>query len=237
MASTLTLASSRRWARSASDVLGNVDVNRKLSAGIPDLLLTLTNSHTISELSFHLCPVRIHLIYLPPVLRSDCQALPPPHRLSRFAPTKALSFVPPDGCLTVVEHRFDRSASKPGAAPAVTAADAARLQVQVPFTLRTSLAINHGGAFELSFTPRAGTLEDVAVELYLGSGATGATCGGEWIGNAHPRPARAAQIPFAQPADALLGALKIDQLKLSEMHRPYKGVRGRALGRVEWRVE
>ena len=137
------------------------------------------------------------------------------------------------------------------------------------------------GAFELSFTPRAGALDDVAVELYLGSGATGATCsGGEWMytparrtlrwsiapssaptasgdtrsasapgrtatlrgtfasSDAHPRPARAAQISFALPAGAPLSALKIDQLKLSgETYKPYKGVRGRAMGRVEWRVE
>jgi AP-3 complex subunit mu len=140
------------------------------------------------------------------------------------------------------------------------------------------------GAFELTFTPRAGALEDVAVELYLGSGATGATStnatgGGEWMyvparrtlcwslvssasttsgatrsvsapgrtatlrgtftsSDAHPRPARAAQISFALPAGTLLSALKIDQLKLSaETYKPYKGMRGRALGRVEWRVE
>lgn len=56
--------------------------------------------------------------------------------------------------------------------------------------------------------------------------------------DAHPRPARAAQISFALPAGALLSAMKIDQLKLSgETYKPYKGVRGRALGRVEWRVE
>ncbi|KAI9456976.1 clathrin adaptor mu subunit [Lactarius psammicola] len=241
-----------------SSVVGKIDVNCKLS-GTPDLLLTLTNSHTISEPSFHPCV-----------------------RLNRFAQSKALSFVPPDGRFTLMEYRFDPSASKPGAAPPLTAAAAAQLQVQVPFTLRTSLSItDHGGTFELSFTPRAGALEDVAVELYLGSSATGATCsgGGEWLyvparrtlrwslapsasttsgatrsasaggrtatlrgtfssGNAHPRPARAAQISFALPAGALLSALKIDQLKLSgETYKPYKGVRGRALGRVEWRVE
>lgn len=56
--------------------------------------------------------------------------------------------------------------------------------------------------------------------------------------DAHPRPARAAQVSFAMPPGALLSALKVDQLKLSgETYKPYKGVRGRALGRVEWRVE
>ena len=159
---------------------------------------------------------------------------------------------------------FDRRLTNPPPSPSPTPADT--------------------GDFELSFTPRAGALEDVAVELYLGSGATGAsstgaTGGGEWMyvlarrtlrwslgssasttsgtarsvsapgrtatlrgtfssNDAHPRPARAAQISFALPAGALLSALKIDQLKLSgETYKPYKGMRGRALGRVEWRVE
>jgi AP-3 complex subunit mu len=56
--------------------------------------------------------------------------------------------------------------------------------------------------------------------------------------DAHPRPARAAQISFALPSGTMLSALKVDQLKLSgETYKPYKGVRGRALGRVEWRVQ
>ncbi|KAI9456972.1 Mu homology domain-containing protein [Lactarius psammicola] len=84
-----------------SSVLGRIDVNCKLSAGTPDLLLTLTNSLTISEPSFHPCV-----------------------RLNRFAQSKALSFVPPDGRFTLMEYRLDPSASKPGAAPALTAAAA-----------------------------------------------------------------------------------------------------------------
>jgi AP-3 complex subunit mu len=191
-----------------------------------------------------------------------------------------------------MDYRFEPSASKPGAAPALTAAAAAQLQVQVPFALRAALSVtDHGGlspsilstpnmtkpqplpgAFELTFSPRAAALDDVAVELYLGAGASGATCsavtgGGEWTyvpahrklrwslpptasgrnatlrgtftsTDAHPRPARAAQVSFALPAGAMLSALKVDQLKLSgETYKPYKGVRARALGRVEWRVE
>jgi len=174
-----------------------------------------------------------------------------------------------------MEYRFDPSASKPGAAPALTAAAAAQLQVRVPFTLRASppspttavrpsshpstlnnhLTTNLPGNRRVRavFTPRGGALEDVAVELYLGSGATG---GGEWIyvparrtprwslapststtsgvtssasapgrtatlrgtfsiGDAHPRPACAAQISFTLPAGALLSAPKMDKLKLS----------------------
>ncbi|KAI0253153.1 Mu homology domain-containing protein [Lactifluus subvellereus] len=244
-----------------SSVLGKIGVNCKLS-GTPDILLTLTNVHTITEPSFHPCV-----------------------RLNRFSQSKALSFVPPDGRFTLMEYRFDPSASKPGAAPALTAAAAAQLQVQVPFILRSTLSItDHGGTFELTFIPRASALDDVAVELYLGAGASSATCsqatgGSEWTyvparrtlrwslspaaaqssggrrgasasggattlqgtfvsADAHPRPARAAQVSFALPAGALLSALKVDQLKLSgEAYKPYKGVRGRAFGRVEWRVE
>jgi len=192
-----------------------------------------------------------------------------------------------------MDYRFDPSASKPRAAPALTAAAAAQLQVQVPFALRAALSVtDHGGlsshlsphphqpdqsttlpgAFELTFSPRAAALDDVAVELYLGAGASGATCsavtgGGEWTyvpahrtlrwslpptasgrtatlrgtftsTDAHPRPARAAQVSFALPAGAMLSALTVDQLKVSgETYKPYKGVRARALGRVEWRVE
>jgi hypothetical protein len=60
--------------------------------------------------------------------------------------SKTVSFVPPDGRFTLIEYRFDPSANKPGAAPALTAAAAAQLQVQVPFTLRTTLSVtDHGG--------------------------------------------------------------------------------------------
>lgn len=70
------------------------------------------------------------------------------------------------------------------------------------------------------------------------SGRTATLQGAFTSTDAHPRPARAAQVSFAMPAGASLSGLKVDQLKLSgETYKPYKGVRGRALGRVEWRVE
>jgi AP-3 complex subunit mu len=54
--------------------------------------------------------------------------------------------------------------------------------------------------------------------------------------DSHLRAACAALILFALPAP--LSVLKIDQLKPSaETYKPYKGMRGWALGRVEWRVE
>jgi hypothetical protein len=50
-----------------------------------------------------------------------------------------------------MDYRFDPSAGKPGAAPALTAAAAAQLQVQVPFALRATLSLgDHGGLYHLS---------------------------------------------------------------------------------------
>ncbi|KAN0140288.1 Mu homology domain containing protein [Lactarius tabidus] len=112
-------------------------------AGTPYLLLTLTDSHTITDPSFHPCV-----------------------RLNCFAQSRALS-IPPDGRFTLIEYRLDPSAKKPGAAPALTTtATVAQVQVRVPFTLRARLSISindNGGAFELTFTPRAGALEDADV--------------------------------------------------------------------------
>ncbi|KAH9175083.1 hypothetical protein EDB89DRAFT_2066865 [Lactarius sanguifluus] len=61
------------------------------------------------------------------------------------------SFTPvTDGRFTHIEHLFGSSASIHSAAPALTAAAAAQLHVQVPFPLRASLSItDHGGLFFL----------------------------------------------------------------------------------------
>lgn len=51
----------------------------------------------------------------------------------------------------------------------------------------------------------------------------------------NPRPSRAFRITF-EIAQHSFSSLKVDQLKLSgEMYKPYKGVRGRSTGDVEWR--
>jgi AP-3 complex subunit mu len=79
-------------------------------------------------------------------------------RLNRFAKSKTLSFVPPDGRFTLMDYRFEPSASKPGAAPALTAAAAAQLQVQVPFALRAALSVtDHGGLLSPQFSPHTPT--------------------------------------------------------------------------------
>ncbi|KAJ6538962.1 Mu homology domain-containing protein [Mycena capillaripes] len=53
--------------------------------------------------------------------------------------------------------------------------------------------------------------------------------------NSGARPAHALQIRFAL-SSFTFSALKVDQLKVTgEVYKPYKGVRGRATGNVEWR--
>ncbi|KAH9032154.1 hypothetical protein EDB85DRAFT_1274262 [Lactarius pseudohatsudake] len=177
-----------------------------------------------------------------------------------------------------MEYSFDPSASKPGAAPALTAVAAAQLQVHVPFThwaprfpspftaarsscrspraqarSKTSPSSSisaparrarHPAAASGRTCPRGAGLAPSASAIPSGCTTRSSFASGPGrtvtlrcsfaSGDAHPRPARAAQISFVLPA----GALKIYQLELSgETYTPYKGVRGRALGRVKWRVE
>ncbi|KAI0260936.1 Mu homology domain-containing protein [Gloeopeniophorella convolvens] len=157
---TLRAVVGRGGALVTGSIAGRVESNCKLS-GTPDLLLTLANSHTIADPAFHACV-----------------------RLSRWAQSKTLSFVPPDGRFTLMEYRVDPAAAKPGATTAapLTAAAAAQTQVQVPFTLRADLSVSeHGGTFDLSLAPRR-ALAELALELDLGTGTTSASCtgGGSW---------------------------------------------------------
>jgi len=124
---------------------------------LPVIRNTRSPSHTYQRAYYHraffppLCPVRIRVYNYP--TRTDRITF---DRLNRFTQ----SFVPPDGRFTLIEYRFDPSAKKLGAAPAltgkltgVTAAAAAQLQVQVPFTLRTTLSVTDHGFTVVSPSP------------------------------------------------------------------------------------
>ncbi|KAI0052573.1 clathrin adaptor mu subunit [Auriscalpium vulgare] len=148
-----------------STVLGKIDANSKLS-GTPDLLLTLTNAQAMSNPSFHPCI-----------------------RLNRFSQSKVLSFVPPDGHFTLMEYRYSPASAQapPPTGTPLTAIAQNQSQVQVPFTLKAAMAVSeHGGTFDVSIASRlsARAIEDFVMELYLGEGATGASCtvggGAEW---------------------------------------------------------
>ncbi|CCM04021.1 uncharacterized protein FIBRA_06178 [Fibroporia radiculosa] len=218
-----------------SNVWGRVESNCKLS-GTPDLLLTFNNSHSLTDCSFHPCV-----------------------RLQRWARDKTLSFVPPDGRFNLMEYRF-----------APTSASSMH-QVAVPLALRCVMTLEeHGGSFDLTLTSRLTTrsMENVTVELYLGEGASGASCvashnaswsfemktlslrwelkdvspsgsytlRGSFTSTAViPRLSRAFRVHFEIMKHSF-SALKIDQLKLTgELYKPYKGMRGKSAGNLEWR--
>lgn len=109
-------------------------------------------------------------------------------RLQRWARDKTLSFVPPDGRFKLMEYRY------------VPASASNMHQVAVPIALRNTIQIQeHGGkfndelavtngadfilmapsgTFDLTLSSRLTTraIESVIVELFLGEGASGASC-------------------------------------------------------------
>ncbi|KAH9894152.1 clathrin adaptor mu subunit [Cubamyces lactineus] len=97
---------------------------------------------------------------------NDC-SFHPCVRLQRWSRDKVLSFVPPDGKFKLMEYRY-----APVSASSLN-------QVSVPFILRPTVKVDdHGGSIEAVLSSRltTRTMENVFVELYLGEGATGASC-------------------------------------------------------------
>jgi len=72
----------------SSAVYGTIEVNSRLS-GMPDISLTLSNSHLIDEYNFH-----------------------PSVRLSRFASDRVVSFVPADGKSVLMSYKVRPPANK-----------------------------------------------------------------------------------------------------------------------------
>ncbi|KAF9821050.1 hypothetical protein IEO21_01027 [Rhodonia placenta] len=235
VAETLEAIINKNGTPAASNVWGRIESNCKLS-GTPDLLLTFSNFQSLTDCSFHPCI-----------------------RLQRWARDKTLSFVPPDGHFKLMEYRY---------APASAST---MHQVAVPFSLRSSIQLQeHGGSFDVTLSSRLTTraMDSVTIELFLGEGASGASCisshNASWsfdlrtltlkweLKNVQPsgnytlrgtftsttqipRPSRAFRVRF-DIMQHTFSALKIDQLKLAgEMYKPYKGMRGRSAGDIEWR--
>ncbi|KAH9853898.1 clathrin adaptor mu subunit [Lenzites betulinus] len=97
---------------------------------------------------------------------TDC-SFHPCIRLQRWSRDKVLSFVPPDGKFKLMEYRY-----APVSANSLN-------QVSVPLVLRPTVLVDeHGGSIEVTLNSRltTRTMENVSVELYLGEGATGASC-------------------------------------------------------------
>ncbi|TFL00649.1 Mu homology domain-containing protein [Pterulicium gracile] len=244
----------------STNVWGRVDVNCRLS-GTPDLTLTFTNPKVLDDCSFHSCV-----------------------RLQRFAKSKELSFVPPDGRFVLFEYRYVPPTSVVGASPT-----GGKDNVPVPLALKTKIDLaDEGGTLDLTLVSKLTTrpLENVRLELYLGEGSGSVNCvasragfggGGHGHSNVpgdasstwawdHKRRVLRWEMPSmpassswtlrgswasstapARPARVITAtytintftysSLAVDQLRLGpgENYKPYKGVRGRGDGKVEWR--
>ncbi|KAJ3554797.1 hypothetical protein NM688_g2919 [Phlebia brevispora] len=229
------------------------DISEELRAVVNKYVLSPTGRQEITGLlprltltvfSFSRLPLKERKRYSEPRLGEDTcklQAL----RLQRWSRDKQLSFVPPDGRFTLMEYRY-----APGSLH----------QTAVPFALKAGVKIDESrGTFDLTISSRLTTriIEHLSVEWYLGDGATGASCmasnNASWTFDQKTFTLRwemktvapsssynlrgnfASRVKF-EILQYSFSSLKVDQLRLTgEIYKPYKGVRGRATGDVEWR--
>ena len=110
---------------------------------------------------------------------------------------------------------------------------------RAPSGFGSSPDVEGGGSDSWSYDPKRRVLRwEVHAKARIGGAHT---LKGSWstttTTGAPPRPARALQVTFASSASTFSG-LRIDQLKVSagESYKPYKGMRGRSIGKVEWRI-
>ncbi|VDC06235.1 unnamed protein product [Peniophora sp. CBMAI 1063] len=224
-------------------IAGRVDANARLS-GTPDLALSFADpgSRALVDCAFHPCV-----------------------RLARWTNSRVLSFVPPDGKFVLMEYALDTS--KLGTAATAQAAVQVPLHIKaalsthehggtfdVVLTSRhikpledvvlelhlgesaTSASCTVGSGAEWSYVPARQALRWAIPVVQQGSGRW-ALQGTFNSSDKHPRPARAIRASYSVSASVHSG-LKVDQLKMTgETYRPYKGVRGRSDGQIEWRVD
>ncbi|KZT12616.1 clathrin adaptor mu subunit [Laetiporus sulphureus 93-53] len=232
---TLEAIINKNGTPAVSNVWGKVLSNCKLS-GTPDLLLTLSNSQSLTDCSFHPCV-----------------------RLQRWARDKTLSFVPPDGRFKLMEYRYApvsvstvhqvavpfalRSAinvEENGGSFDLTLGS--RLTTRALDNVMVELFLGEGASgancvashnASWSFDPKSLNLR---WELQNVPASSSYTLRGTFSSSAKiPRPSRAFRIHFDITQHSF-SALKIEQLKLTgEMYKPYKGMRGKSAGDIEWR--
>jgi len=218
-----------------SNVWGKVESNCKLS-GTPDILLTLSNSQTLTDCSFHPCV-----------------------RLPRWARDKTLSFVPPDGRFKLMEYRYAPTSASSVHQIAVPLALRSSILIQeqggtldLTFTSRLTTRVMENVTIELFLGEGASGASCIAShnaswgfdlrtsslkwELKSAQPSASYTLRGYFTSSVQvPRPSRAFRIRF-EIMQHTFSSLKIDQLKLTgEMYKPYKGMRGRSAGDIEWR--
>ncbi|KAK7696571.1 hypothetical protein QCA50_001229 [Cerrena zonata] len=215
-----------------SSVWGKVHSNCRLS-GTPDLLLSFSNAQPLTNCSFHPCV-----------------------RLQRWTRDKHLSFVPPDGKFILMEYNYTPGGVHHVAVPfalkplikceenggTIDVTMTSRLTTKALENVRVELYLGEGTTTATciatnnaswNFDPRTRILHwDIkavsASSTYSLKGPFSSTI-------KYVRPSRAFRVQFEIPQHTF-SSLKVDQLKMTgEMYKPYKGVRGRSTGDVEWR--
>lgn len=223
----------------SSQVWGKLETNCRLS-GTPDLLLSFVDSKVLQDCSFHPCV-----------------------RLQKWIRDRSLSFVPPDGRFTLMEYRFAPSGSGVvgnnirqipvpfSLSPHVVLSDnggtldltvTSKLSSRPTERLIVKLYLGEGATGSnctvssgatWGFDPKTLTL---TWEISKAPQGSSHTLRGTFSSSVlHPRPSKAFQI-FFEIGQYSFSGLRVDQLRVShESYKPYKGVRGRVTGDVEWR--
>ncbi|KAF7354942.1 MHD domain-containing protein [Mycena sanguinolenta] len=235
-----------------SSVWGKIDTNAKLS-GTPDCLLTFTNPHVITDCAFHACvrlqrwkrdsslsatatSARFMSAGAPTAAQAARENIPIPFLLKpaveltesggtfEFRLTSRTSQAMESlvaemylgegaGGVKCVASRGDGGVSVARRGPDVTSSGSA--SGSWTFDAKKMLV-----RWEIPVVPPS------SVWLLRGSFTSPAS---------GPRPAHALQVRFAI-SSFTFSSLKVDQLKVTgEAYKPYKGVRGKAIGNVEWR--
>ncbi|KAF9016571.1 clathrin adaptor, mu subunit [Hymenopellis radicata] len=216
---TLKALVSRTGNTLSSSVRGRIDVDSRLS-GVPDCTLTLSNPSLITHPAFHPCI-----------------------RLARWSSHQSMSFVPPDAKFVLADYQL------PQAPP-------------IPIALKIT---SSPGKFEILLTSRMTThiMEKVELEIPFGSPVPGLRGIGsswtwdarshvlrfempqippsgryalkaEWNPEATPSPARVVLVRFSVSSHTF-SSLRVSKFTISEEYTPFKGVRGRSEGQIEWR--
>ncbi|EJD01288.1 clathrin adaptor, mu subunit [Fomitiporia mediterranea MF3/22] len=222
----------------SSQVWGRIETNSKLS-GIPDLLLLFTDNKFLQDCSFHQCV-----------------------RLQRWLRDKAVSFVPPDGRFVLMDYQYIPVPSS-GAInarplpvpfsllPTIKIDEnggsfdfvlTSRLSTRVIDRLTVELCLGDSATganctvssgASWGFDPKTRKLRWEI--LKAPQGASHNLRGSFSCSKPRPEISRAFQISFENNQSTFSG-LKIDQLRIShESYKPFKGVRGRSYGQIEWR--
>ncbi|TFY73547.1 hypothetical protein EWM64_g10465 [Hericium alpestre] len=233
-----------------SSVAGKIESNCRT----PDLTLTFSNPRVISDPSFHPC-VRLTrfsqskvLSFVPPdghftlmeyhFLSSDP---PPPTSATLTAATQTAqtqSNVQPPFTL-----KANMQVVENGGSFDITVTSRLSTRPIEDFVLEiylgedaNSASCNAGSGAEWTYVPARQVLRWSIPNLPANSGRW--TLQGSFTSAVtRPRPSRSLQTSFGLSTH-LFSSLKVDQLKLTgESYKPYKGVRGRSEGQVEWRVD